>query len=129
MKIFKLLFTFALLSISLNTFAQHELSEEDKVELQNRVKLKVEEFQGYLSDIVNTKLSDNQRKNQITAALALFIGKGQDYTVVNEYGERENRKAVRMQLSSLNGSTRWLAMTKYLNNQYSNVHKYKICLY
>ena len=125
MKIFKLLFTFALLSISLNTFAQHELSEEDKVELQNRVKLKVEEFQGYLSDIVNTKLSDNQRKNQITAALALFIGKGQDYTVVNEYGERENRKAVRMQLSSLNGSTRWLAMTKYLNNQSSNVHKYR----
>ena len=108
-----------------NIYGQNDLTEDDKIELQHRVKLKVEEFQGYLSDIVNTKLTNTQRKESIQAALDLFIGKGKSYTVENEYGETENRNPVRMQVSSINNDRRrWLPMTKYLSNQYENVHRY-----
>lgn len=114
---------FCLLPVS--GFTQNELTEDDKKELQERVKIKVDEFQQYLSDIVNTKLTQEQRKASISSALALFIGKGESYHVTNSYGERENRLPVRMQISSLNtNSTRWLPMKKYLNNQYINVHRY-----
>jgi len=123
-------FNIFLMAVLLSTFcapvfAQNDLTEEDKVELQDRVKIKVEEFQNYLSDIVNTDLTDTQRKNSITSALALFIGKGEAYSVKNEYDETEKHSPVRIQISSINNaSIRWLAMKKYLNNQYNNVHKY-----
>lgn len=121
---FFLLFT--LLGMALVTSsAQNELTEEDKKELQDRVKIKVEEQQQYLSDIVNIELSDNQRKAAIESALYLFMGKGESYSVVNEYGETVNRKPVRIQLSSVNNTAiRWLPMKKYLSNQYNNIHKY-----
>lgn len=123
-------FKFFLVIVFFNTFytsafAQNDLTEEDKVELQDRVKIKIEEFQNYLSDIVNTELTDTQRQNSIKSALGLFIGKGDAYSVKNEYGETEKHSPVRMQISSINNtSIRWLAMKKYLDNQYNNVHKY-----
>lgn len=110
---------------SANVFAQNDLTDEDKKELQDRVKIKVEEFQQYLSDIVNTRLSDAQRQNSITSALALFIGKGESYSVKNEYDEIVKMNPVRMQLSNVySQKARWLRMTKYLSNQYNNIHKY-----
>ncbi len=125
MKTFRIII-FALCCLSTaSAFAQNDLTEEDKKELQERVKIKVEEFQQYLSDIVNTKLSDTQRQSSIKSALALFIGKGEAYSVKNEYGEVEKRNPVRMQLSNVyNQRKRWLRMTRYLNNQYNNIHKY-----
>jgi hypothetical protein len=108
-----------------NSFAQNDLTENDKKELQDRVKIKVEEFQQYLSDIVNNNLTNSQRENSITSALALFIGKGGAYYVTNEYGQNERRNPVRMQISSVNHSaTRWFKMTKYLLNQYNNINGY-----
>lgn len=125
MKAFRIII-FALCCLSTaSVFAQNDLTEEDKKELQERVRIKVEEFQQYLSDIVNTKLSDTQRQSSIKSALALFIGKGEAYSVKNEYGEVEKRNPVRMQLSNVyNQRKRWLRMTRYLNNQYNNIHKY-----
>lgn len=125
MKAFRIII-FALCCLSTaSVFAQNDLTEEDKKELQERVRIKVEEFQQYLSDIVNTKLSDTQRQSSIKSALALFIGKGEAYFVKNEYGEVEKRNPVRMQLSNVyNQRKRWLRMTRYLNNQYNNIHKY-----
>lgn len=100
-------------------------TEEDKKQLQDRVKQKVGEFQSYLSDIVNTELTDKQRESSIYAALALFMGKGDPYYVINEYGEKERRNAVRMQISSLNNTRkRWSKMKTYLWNQYNNIHNY-----
>lgn len=105
--------------------AQNNLTEKDKKELQERVKMKVDEFQQYLSDIVNTKLDTTRRQASIKSALALFIGKGEAYSIKNGYGEVERRNPVRMQLSSVNTSkTRWLRMTRYLKNQYNNIHGY-----
>lgn len=123
--IYKILLFALCLTFSVNMSAQGDLTEEDKTELQVRVKMKVDEFQQYLSDIVNTNLSNNQRRNSITAALALFIGKGEAYTITDEYGETVYKNPVRMQISSINNDRkRWLPMTKYLENQYNNVHRY-----
>lgn len=62
MKAFRIIiFTFCCL-FTASVFAQNDLTEKDKKELQERVKMKVEEFQGYLSDIGDTKLSDKERE-------------------------------------------------------------------
>lgn len=127
MKAIKIFSVFFIMCILCNTqvSAQNDLTESDKKEMQERVKLKVEEFQGYLSDIVNTSLTSTQRKASVSSALALFIGKGSAYTIINDYGEKENRGAARIQISSVNKSyVKWLAMTKYLDNQYNNVYRY-----
>lgn len=123
-----------------NVFAQEqeeiELTEEIKKQLQQRITQKVVELQNYLSDIVNTQLSTNQRTESINAALALFMGKGEPYYVIvedikNEYGKivsrkrKERRNAVRIQISSVtNDIKRWSKMKTYLWNQYNNIHKY-----
>lgn len=114
-----------MLAIYVPSFAQNDLTDSDKEALQARVKDKVDEFVHHLSCIVNTELTDYQRQNEIKAALVLFIGNGERYTVTNEYGETESHAPVRMQLSSVNNDiTRWLSMKKYLQNQYNNVHRY-----
>lgn len=100
------------------------LSEEDKKEMQDRVRYKVEEFQNYLSSIVNTNLSNAQRKASISSALDLFIGSGEEY-VINEDGYERLHKGVRMQVSSVTrGSKYWEPMKSYLNRQYANVRRY-----
>lgn len=125
MKVIKIILTAVLLVAYMPSFAQNDLTPSDKEALQARVKDKVDEFVHHLSCIVNTELTDYQRQNEIKAALILFIGNGERYTVTNEYGEKENHAPVRMQISSVNHDTkRWLSMKKYLNNQYENVHKY-----
>lgn len=119
-------YIFALMiCLSSSVFAQNTLTQEEKVAIQNRVRQKVEEFQGYLGTIANIKLSSNQRLRSIESALSLFIGKGDRYSITNEYGKKESRKPVQMQLSSINSSIkRSLAMRTYLDNTYKNVHKY-----
>lgn len=130
MNTIKILLICALIAfLGVPAYAQNELTDEDKEELQIRTKVKVEEFQNYLSNIVNTSLTDRQREASIASALVLFIGGGDPYTVKIEDDKGntfiENRKAVRMQLSSINNySKRWLPMKIYLQNQYNNVHKY-----
>lgn len=125
MKATKIIITVLLLFVSFPLFAQHDLSESDKEAIQARVKDKVEEFVYYLSSIVNTDLTNGQRQAAIKSALVLFIGQGERYRVTNEYGETENRAAVRMQLSSVSHDfKRWLPMKTYLQNQYNNIHRY-----
>lgn len=128
MKTIKLYLSVILLAaFVMPTFAQHrnELSQEDKKEIQQRIKQKIDEFQFYLSSIVNMELSDAQRKTSISSALVLFIGKGEPYYLINEYGERENYNGVRMQISSVNAnSVRWRFMKAYLNNLYTNIYNY-----
>lgn len=126
-----------------NVFAQERekeivFTEEDKKQLQDRVKLKVEEFMGYLSDIVNKDLTYKQRTSSIDAALALFMGKGEPYyvtiedTIRDEFDKiievsrrKEKRNAVRIQISSLSrDNIKWSKVKTYLWNQYKNIHVY-----
>lgn len=55
----KIVFILFLTLVSLNITAQEELTEAQKVEFQNRVKQKVDEFQSSLSNIVNNQLSNS----------------------------------------------------------------------
>ena len=125
MKSIRLILIAILLAAFAPSYAQNDLTASDKEALQARVKDKVDEFIHHLSCIVNTDLTPYQRQNEIKAALVLFIGNGERYSVTNESGEVENHAPVRMQISSVNNDIkRWLAMKKYLWNQYNNVHKY-----
>jgi hypothetical protein len=125
MKPTKIILTLFLFLISVVSMAQHELSDSDKAALQERVKQKVDEFVHYLGNIVNKDLSDAQRQNSVKSAIELFVGKGERWSIVNDYGEKEYRNPVRMQISSVNRNySSWLSMKKYLQNQYNNIHKY-----
>lgn len=120
---------FVLLSIILScvgsySYAQ-DFTQQDKEAIQQRVKAKVEEFQGYLSSIVNKDLSDQRRLVSIESALALFMGNGEPYYTYTEYGERERHREVRMQISSVNRTSKSSTpMKRYLNNQYRNIMRY-----
>lgn len=124
MKNLRCIFLAVLSFVALIVNAQ-ELSQSDKEALQNRVKAKVEEFQGYLSSIVNTGLSDIRRNTAKESALALFMGEGDPYYIYNENNERERHREVRIQVSSVNrtnlGSR---SMKKYLQDTYNNIHNY-----
>ena len=101
------------------------LQKEEIQETCQRYQLKIQEFQMYLSDIVNTKISNAQRRASIEATLDLFMGRGKSYYIRNEDGEIEYRNPVRIQVSSTSGDKkRWIPMTKYLSNLYENVNRY-----
>lgn len=88
--------------MSLNIFAQEELTESQKIEFQNRVKQKVEEFQNALSNIVNNKLKHEIRKENVTNLLKLFMGEGDPYDYYDEEADtRIHSTGVKMQTSSI----------------------------
>lgn len=92
--------------IAVSMQAQDRLSEEQKIEFQNRVKQKVEEFQNALSDIVNNELNHPFRKEQVKNLLQLFIGEGDPYDYYDiELDKRVHSTGVKMQTSSVNKVT------------------------
>ena len=107
MKRFKNIILFiSLCFIATGLQAQDRLTDEQKVEFQNRVKQKVEEFQNALSDIVNEKLDDTIRKEQVKNLLQLFIGEGDPYDYYDvEKDRRIHSSGVKMQTSSVNQDT------------------------
>lgn len=59
-----------------------ELSEEDKISLQERVKNKVEELQNYMMQLANKEITSEKVKDRCYKnALKLFIGDGDDFKV------------------------------------------------
>lgn len=98
----KTIFLFFLCMMSMNISAQEELTPSQKVEFQNRVKQKVEEFQEALSRIVNKDLEHKIRKESVTALLQLFMGEGEPYDYYDEEADmRIHSTGVRMQTSSI----------------------------
>ena len=88
--------------MSLNITAQEELTEAQKVEFQNRVKQKVDEFQSSLSNIVNNQLKHEIRKEEVTKLLKLFMGEGGPYDYYDEEADaRIHSTGVKMQTSSV----------------------------
>lgn len=87
---------------SLNISAQESLTEEQKVEFQNRVRQKVDEFQSSLSNIVNNQLKHEIRKEEVTKLLKLFIGEGGPYDYYDEEADaRIHSTGVKMQISNV----------------------------
>lgn len=117
-----LMFLFSLIAFSISA---EEFSEEHRKEIQQRVKSKIEEFQGYMASIVNDQLSDLRRNAAKESAIALFIGEGEPYYLVDEDGKKNYHREVRMQISSVNKITLdRKAIKKYLQDSYNNIHKY-----
>lgn len=102
MRRFKLIFVLFLCLISIKVYAQAELTDAQKIEFQNRVKQKVEEFQDALSNIVNNKLEHRIRKENVTNLLKLFMGEGDPYDYYDEDADaRIHSTGVKMQTSSI----------------------------
>ena len=98
-------------------FAQ--ITSDDMLEIRERAKLTLREFLYYYYDIGNTDLTDKQREVSMKAALALFIEKGDSYYIKNEFGERSERKAARLQIVSSNNTRKaWKNIKSYLNTLY-----------
>lgn len=98
----KIVFILFLTLVSLNITAQEELTEAQKVEFQNRVKQKVDEFQSSLSNIVNNQLMHEIRKEEVTKLLKLFMGEGGPYDYYDEEADaRIHSTGVKMQTSSV----------------------------
>ncbi len=103
MKKIKLVLSVFFLFISVeNIQAQDKLTDAQKVEFQNRVKQKVEEFQNALSNIVNVELRHDIRKENVTNLLKLFMGEGDPYDYYDEEADkRVHSNGVKMQTSSI----------------------------
>lgn len=86
-----------------NLYAQDVLTDNQKIQFQNRVKQKVEEFQNALSKIVDKNLRHDIRKENVTNLLKLFMGEGEAYDWVDvELDKRMHSNGVKMQTSSAN---------------------------
>lgn len=107
-----------------DSFSQIRLTNEELKEIEERTLIKVEEFQQYLSDIVNTNFSEHQRKASVESALALFIGKGEAYSITNEYDQRVNQKPVKVYLKDSVNNIRVMTIKRFLSKMYNTPHQY-----
>lgn len=103
MKKIKLLSLIIFCVLAGNINAQNTLTEEQKVQFQNRVRQKVEEFQSSLSKVVNNGLRHDLRKEHFINVLKKFIGEGEPYDYYDiALDERVHSTGVKMQTSSKN---------------------------
>ena len=92
------------------------LSNEDKVELQTRVKQKIEDFQLHLGTIGSKNVSESSKNAATASALELFIGKGRPYEYTDDYGNRRTHEPVKMQTSNKRRKYPPKPMTQYLQH-------------
>lgn len=93
-----------------------QLSEEEKQEFKVRVCQKIDEFQSQLGYIASEKSSERTKDVATTAALNLFMGKGDRYYTTDiQTGDRTYHEPVTMQTSSKRtGRKRTQSMKSYL---------------
>ena len=124
---FALIFISAICSSLYAQTLHSVLSEQDKLEFQERIKDNIMEFQGYLAKIENDQNESSVRDNAIRSALNLYIGKGQSYTIMDDWGNVEQHPAVRMFISSkYSRRSRPQPMSAYLTNLKALGEKYII---
>lgn len=118
MKTRNILILVCCLAMQLPVSAQQvSLSNEDKEELQLRVKQKIEDFQMYLGTIASKAGVSEANKDAATAsALELFIGKGKSYEYIDDYGNRRTHEPVKMQTSNKYRKYPPKLMTLYLKS-------------
>lgn len=120
-KIQYLLFVMAMMLAMPKGSAQAQLTEQQKQELQERVKQKVEEFESSLSKIVDNSYSHEVRKGHVKLLLNLFVGAGEPYTYY-DFGLMSDVEStgVRMQTSSKYSEKKnWQKLKKYIYKLYN----------
>lgn len=119
MKTKELIFVLLLSIFGINTQAQTILSEEDRIEIEQRVIEKIDDFISYLPEIAakKNKSYDEQQLalKYITKALELFIGGGDDYEYMDQAGNLRMHEAVKMQTTSRGRANKPQPMKRYLN--------------
>lgn len=100
-----LLLMFILLGLANNISAQSDgmLSENDKKEMQNKAKQRIDDFLNYLGAIGSKQVSRQRKQASVESALDLFIGNGDPYTYEDDYGNRLQHAAVTMQTTNKYG--------------------------
>lgn len=117
---------FLALFVGHGTLVAQRLTESQKRMLERRVVDKVDEFQFYMAQLGDKEsTSKTVKDNAYRLALKLFIGEGEDYSIIqrNSMGEEyeEMKPAVRMQTSSkYRSTTSRTKMKTYLNNLRNN---------
>lgn len=110
-----------LLSGQLNIQAQssEELSDADRETIEQRVIEKINDFLSYLPEIAaKTNKSSEERtlaKKYIGLTLELFIGEGEKYEYIDNYGNRLWHDPVKMQTTSRGRANKPKLMKNYLN--------------
>lgn len=110
-----------LLSGQLNIQAQssEELSDADRETIEQRVIEKINDFLSYLPEIAaKTNKSSEERtlaKKYIGLTLELFIGEGEKYEYIDNYGNRLWHDPVKMQTTSRGRANKPNLMKNYLN--------------
>lgn len=108
---------------------QIALSDEDKGELQIRVKQKIEDFQMHLGTIASKAGISAKSKDAATAsALELLIGKGKSYEYTDDYGNIKRHEPVKMQTSNRHRKYPPKLMTLYLRNLRNNLTYTKVVI-
>ena len=125
-----LLVIISLFLLQQRVIAQHiTLSDEDKGELQIRVKQKIEDFQMHLGTIASKAGISAKSKDAATAsALELFIGKGKSYEYTDDYGNIKRHEPVKMQTSNRHRKYPPKLMTLYLRNLRNNLTYTKVVI-
>lgn len=116
----KILIMTFFLSLTLFCRAQDDsvvMTDEDKIELQNRAKEKITAFVGYLGTIASKDVSDIYKDEAVASALDLFIGKGYKYETLDDNNNPIEHNPVTMQTSNKSGRKYPpKPMTLYLKN-------------
>ncbi len=123
MKRLKLYVLFAVMaSFVFNMFAGNNnivLTDDQKGEIEQEVKNKVNNFISYLPDIAATsnKSAEKRRlaKRYKERALKLFIGQGEDYPYIDVQGNKRMHSAVTMQTTSRRRKNKPKRLTTYLD--------------
>ena len=119
MKTKELIFILFLSIFGINTQAQTILSEEDRIQIEQRVIEKIDDFISYLPEIAAKKNKSNDEQQlalkYITKALELFIGGGDDYEYMDQAGNLRIHEAVKMQTTSRGRANKPQSMKRYLN--------------
>lgn len=105
-KVIKIVVLIGMLLVGQFSWAQvpsNILSENEKKELEIKVKYKLDDFLTFLSQIGNKNIDSNHKDKAVKSALDLFIGKGYDYYAEDEWGRLKKHDAVTMQTTNKYG--------------------------
>lgn len=103
-----------------------ELSEEDRIQIKTLIEMKVEVFQGYVTDLAGDKFTRQEKEVKYQEALTYFIGKGNRYETVvpSSYGGEQIQWHEPVQMgvftSKYNPKRKYQPMKDYLTKLMNN---------
>lgn len=104
--------------------ADSVLTTDEVIEFETIAKNKIDDFLSYLMQIGSKSVSDSRKDIAVSAALDLFIGKGQRFDYEDEWGNKKEHAPVTMQTTNKYGRAYPpKPMTRYLDNMRSFGYK------